>query len=217
MNLQEFSEFEQHPELSVLARLMYAFYLKKQVMRCASSRIPVTHAGVQAALALQLSSGEQSQPEPVKIEAALAQLASTKLVTVQERQEETVWVELPLCPQRTQAPFAMTACWQPLPQIQDYLKLYGIMDAKWEQDELHSFVVYWLARPDAQETAFVWTQKFAKHIQYQRSYLRKAAVDVEPSRLQATNQPKYEAFNRLTVEKIKRDFASFNKVESDHE
>ena len=96
MNLQEFSEFEQHPELSVLARLMYAFYLKKQVMRCASSRIPVTHAGVQAALALQLSSGEQSQPEPAKIEAALAQLASTKLVTVQERQEETVWVELPM-------------------------------------------------------------------------------------------------------------------------
>tara|TARA_B100001094_G_scaffold328532_1_gene389142 strand:- start:315 stop:980 length:666 start_codon:yes stop_codon:yes gene_type:complete len=220
MNVQEFSEFELHRHLSVLARLIYAFYLKQQVLRSGSSQIQVDFNAIQKQVGIERAKDELSVPDHQKIAAALHALAQTRLLNIiAQDTSQSMTVLLPLCPQSTQQKNPMNLAWKPLPQIQDYLRLYGVLDQKVSQEDLQSFIVYWIARPEVQETGSVWTQKLAQHIRHQRAHapVTAAAEQVEQVGFQTSHQPKYAALNQQTVEKIKRDFAHVAKAESKYE
>ena len=86
MNVQEFQEFEQHPELSVLSRLIYIFGLKRCAMESQSTTVFLNYEQIKNRVSVQQESGSIKRPQSLQIEQALYELGVTRLLQIPEQQ-----------------------------------------------------------------------------------------------------------------------------------
>ena len=218
MNLQELCEFEQHPQLSVLSRLIYVFSLKRLALSAQTSKVYADYSHIKQYVAVHLDSGKIKEPNDTQIQQALQELLATRLLQTHDAQVHAgseVWLPLIDTGISDQAPMSLT--WQPNEKLTHFLKLYGVVDCEqFTPDELQSFIAYWYARRDMRETDMVWTQKFAKQIQMNRTQRmgKNKVASFQPVGYQVSLKSHYQG--STTVDKIKRDFAPFiNKESSD--
>ena len=219
MNVQEFQEFEQHPELSVLSRLIYIFGLKRCAMESQSTTVFLNYEQIKNRVSVQQESGSIKRPQSLQIEQALYELGLTRLLQISEEQlVDGSRIHLPLMDAMLMEQLPMSLTWQPNEKLADFLKLYGVIDCDQVLDEeKQSFIAYWYARSQVRETSLIWTQKFAKHVQMNRTQRPQssAATSFSAVGYQSRLKPRYNQTS--TVDKMKRDFAPFLKKEPTNE
>lgn len=63
----------------------------------------------------------------------------------------------------------MIVSWRPETSLFSQIcQLIGVIEAHFDADELGEFIAYWLGRPEVQQTAYQWTQKFVLHLKQRR-------------------------------------------------
>lgn len=213
MNLQELNAFDAHPQLPVLAKLIYVFSGQRQALTGASSLL-VTYQQIQQEVTVMLANGEMKVPQFEQIQTALEALARTPLLDAPTGVAEGCVVRFPLvtCTEYADQRQPMHMSWQPSDQLSQFLSLYGVVgNGTYPPELLQNFVAYWLARQQSQFTQLVWTQKFAQHLQRQVHHpMRDQRVAThQPVGLQQSSGQTAQQQN--TAARVQQDFADFVK------
>ncbi|MBL6734532.1 MAG: hypothetical protein ISP86_01445 [Shewanellaceae bacterium] len=213
MNLQELHAFDEHPQLPVLAKLIYVFSGQRQALTGVSS-LSLSYQQIQQEVTVMLSNGKVRVPECEHIQVALEALSQTPLLDAPLGVAEGCVVRFPLvtCLEGVEQRQPMHVSWQPNNQLAQFLRLYGVIgDGTYPSEALQNFVAYWLARQQAQFTQLVWTQKFAQHLQRLglNPVLEQRVPTHQPVGLQQPNSQTAQQQNTAAL--VQQDFADFLK------
>ncbi|TKB46496.1 hypothetical protein FCL40_17760 [Ferrimonas sediminicola] len=197
MNRLEYQMFDESPGLSNLARMVYAFGLRRMSNY---GSIKALNLSTLAQLVSRAKDGETKEPPIERLISALKELIEAKIIQASSTDGhwEGCYVALPYQMEFDpyQHGFQMHADWTPGAELVGYLRMLGIGNHdEITLDELYDFTVYWMGRHDSFHTQDQWTSKLARSIAMQRRKGR----GLQPSRVPA--EPKPQASTAAMVDR----------------
>ena len=194
MNNEEFKKFEDNCKTSILAKLLYVFYIKREFSVNQEKIIKLSIKIAQQLLSVVKEDSSCVQPSSTQIKNAIIELQEINVIKFKTINNH-IYIKL-------NSEFngmekkQMHKNWVPLEIDPTFLTKIKTANIDYNK-ELNLFKSFWIKKQDISLSQQEWSSKFIYKLQQQ---------------LKSTNCYKYSNFNKQNIEQIKSDFAKFYKT-----
>ncbi|MDP5290880.1 DnaT-like ssDNA-binding domain-containing protein [Oceanimonas sp. CHS3-5] len=167
------------PRLSHPARSLYLLYLRHQARGELTQ--PLDYPSLGRALAVQGEGDYRYRVTPAALTALVDELQQAGLLALEERTHPQNYhgarfrLALKNLQGLTPLParqFAMYSEWRPDDQLDGLARLCGLLDSRYDDEELGEFIAYWLGRPEVFENQHQWMLRFVRQLKNRRALRR---------------------------------------------
>lgn len=198
MNIEEFKKFDENNQLSILARLIYVFYIKKKIVVNQTDTIEFNIKEAQQCLSVKKKDSTCAYPNAKQIKQAVFELKKSNMIIFFVENTQAYVALLGIKKKNiVSINIKIEKNWQPSATINNFLERINLTTTHNKYlEELDSFKSYWIKKATV-KTQDAWTKTFIQFLK---------------DKICSNNQEKskYDDFNKKNLEQIKSDFARFS-------